>query len=674
MPEELKPRAPDVRYTQGPEEIKLGQWLWIKPAPKVLEEPDQDPDEDWRDDDDDEDDESEDADAPPLEVEEKLPWLACITHIGTNYVRVTAWTGGEERIHNEGFWDRVDRAESNPNGVIQEAIDEHKEAVKRLLGDIRDLTAKLGLDPKPGLTDGSSSTSLVLGHQDPRAYKTALVKAKEETLPDLFKKVEEENREMALWMKAQLIPLKIQTEGLRKRTEGIEDKIFTIELYAGLCEEAVRIRDGAPAALDEKIHLFQRRHYMDEECLLDYDAGGMSFHKIQEFDRWLLRKGNRDRILPMPKCVVAFQVRRNKKEREAENLGDFLRIAMEEQADKTTYLYMRNGESYYRLTTQIDFGEELFPDAKRSHLMGGQLYIRDWGTKIITESQYQELLAEEAKIEADYQQEIKEWKTMSAAQKKKRPWGPRRQYHGDRPNDYDPLTPNSVYYDDAIQQLARDIQHHNRVAVVLQGILDRSPVFHPHPPWRIYTPEGFGAAIMLVHDETRVITHGDAPDFLAYQQRLNASIRRGSLTVGQQVAWEEHEAKKENDRQHADWRIRSPLTYKRYSPYGNDGPGTVAAVKSIGRDNKACTFEWTKQRLRPKWVRDPENPGYLKPDDSKIGTRFTCSPSRLLHINAYTPGDYKVFYRDPRTRAGYLKWAPLLLAAEDYYADKKAKK
>jgi hypothetical protein len=42
----------------------------------------------------------------------------------------------------------------------------------------------------------------------------------------------------------------------------------------------------------------------------------------------------------------------------------------------------------------------------------------------------------------------------------------------------------------------------------------------------------------------------------------------------------------------------------------------------------------------------------------------------LLNISAYRQGDFKQFFADPRTRAEYLKWAPLLLTAEDYLAGK----
>jgi hypothetical protein len=42
--------------------------------------------------------------------------------------------------------------------------------------------------------------------------------------------------------------------------------------------------------------------------------------------------------------------------------------------------------------------------------------------------------------------------------------------------------------------------------------------------------------------------------------------------------------------------------------------------------------------------------------------------SKLFNVSGYKPGDYKQFYIDPRSREKYLKWAPLLLAAEEWHA------
>jgi hypothetical protein len=44
-----------------------------------------------------------------------------------------------------------------------------------------------------------------------------------------------------------------------------------------------------------------------------------------------------------------------------------------------------------------------------------------------------------------------------------------------------------------------------------------------------------------------------------------------------------------------------------------------------------------------------------------------------MNVSAYTPGDYRMFYDDPRTRTKYAEWAPFCLAAEDYAAGKVKK-
>jgi len=44
---------------------------------------------------------------------------------------------------------------------------------------------------------------------------------------------------------------------------------------------------------------------------------------------------------------------------------------------------------------------------------------------------------------------------------------------------------------------------------------------------------------------------------------------------------------------------------------------------------------------------------------------------KLFNVSAYKIGDYKQFFLDPRTRAEYLRWAPMLLAAEEYHAGTK---
>ncbi len=49
--------------------------------------------------------------------------------------------------------------------------------------------------------------------------------------------------------------------------------------------------------------------------------------------------------------------------------------------------------------------------------------------------------------------------------------------------------------------------------------------------------------------------------------------------------------------------------------------------------------------------------------------KFTAPVDELLNVSAYQKGDFKIFFADPRTRGEYLRWAPLLMAAEKWHQE-----
>lgn len=613
--EEMEPKRAEMLDNEA--ELEVGQWYWVQQS------------------------------------DDKKPWLGCIVHVGSNYVQLEG-VQYTTRVHFDAF-DKCCTPEPDPDTYIDSRIKHYQDKVNRLMGRVKELTARLGVAPSPELTAGSETKALALVNSNTNMdeYKTALVKAKEDQLPDLFDKIGRANKAMANWMTAKIIPLKAQAEGMRGTISTIEDRIFSVELYAGLTEQVAQIAEGEPAALGTKVHLLQRRCYMDEECLAEYQAGGMDFEGIGAFDCWLREKANRDRLLPFERCIVAFRVRRDAKERELVDLSDFIRFIEMAEADKRTFLYIRNGEQIFRMSTAIDFGPKLFPDPDRSKLASGQkLWAKSFAGSIredeglITDDEYQAIMGEYRKEVEDYEA----WKKTVP----KKDWWQR------RPSEpfykYVPFTPSSVYYDDIANMVEDQLKQHNRIALIIQGLLDRSPVLHPHPPWQIWTQEGFAAALELVFDDSRALVAGEKPDFEAYRARLNASLKTGSVTVGQEDAWERYEGAKECDRMDRDYRTRGSWRPSRHRPYGNPGPGTVAQVFKYTRSGKA-TFAWNRERQ--DWRSDK---------DKDIRTTFTCSSSVLLNVDAYTPGDFKLFFNDPRTRAEYLKWAPLLLEAEEYHA------
>ena len=227
-------------------------------------------------------------------------------------------------------------------------------------------------------------------------------------------------------------------------------------------------------------------------------------------------------------------------------------------------------------------------------------------------------------------------------------------------DEYELLTPENLYYDDAMRRIRAATLEHNRVAVVVQGLLDRSTCLHPHPPWRIWTPEGFAAGIELVYDVSRALTPGEAPDFEEYRRQLNRGLRTGCHTIGQHDAWNEHME-----------RIYGDKAWRHEGRHGR-GPGKVHRVHRLKRDG-SCEFRWTRSRAKPKWVDHPTKPGYLQATYLEIGVKWSCPAEHLTCVDAYTPGDFHLFYDDPRVRADYLRWAPILLSCEDWHRERREK-
>lgn len=80
----------------------------------------------------------------------------------------------------------------------------------------------------------------------------------------------------------------------------------------------------------------------------------------------------------------------------------------------------------------------------------------------------------------------------------------------------------------------------------------------------------------------------------------------------------------------------------------------------------------TRTKASFTWMREAKTydswSGRRNPD---IKCSITLSIDKLFNVSAYTPGDYLRFANNARTREQYLKWGPILLAAEEYYAQKK---
>lgn len=120
--------------------------------------------------------------------------------------------------------------------------------------------------------------------------------------------------------------------------------------YLGEDEEIVQIAFGE-SSKDQILHVYQQLLYMDEEIGI-YEDGGLDYTKIDLFDEWISK--NYYRYLYKDLSVCAFQVRRYRK--------DYKDVrSMLSNEDKRTYFLIRNGSNIYRIYSNMNICERMFP-------------------------------------------------------------------------------------------------------------------------------------------------------------------------------------------------------------------------------------------------------------------------------------------------------------------------
>jgi hypothetical protein len=321
------------------------------------------------------------------------------------------------------------------------------------------------------------------------------------------------------------------------------------------------------------------------------------------------------------------------------------------------------------VNTEIEFGEMLFPDdiAALSEPVMVRLFVNRV-EEIITVREYEDRILEKTRIKADYEQWKRdnpenEWRAKPENNDKQweyeNPFSHQLRFNHFHANEWYPSDDSTSKHDLIQNHIADEVKKYNRIVLILQGLLDRSELLHPHPPIQLSRQEDFDKYISLHYDANRVLTFGDAPDFEEYRNRCNLQITKDSVFVGQQAVWIQKEAERENARRDNS-RYRDHIGHcNYYLPEGNKGPGVLARADTIHPRSKKARFRWLREGL------SESNYGYLLP------ATITVPFDLLLNVSAYKKGDYKRFFEDPRSRKKYLKWAPYLLAAEDYACGKK---
>ena len=609
IPAELDPGTREDRHVP-----QIGEWYWVK-LPKGHEK--------WTD----------DETGRKMKTGDEV--LCVVGKVLSNHVRFdeTCVGGGYSslRIRHRDLLGSV-----RPAAEWREVIEKRME---RTRARIQDATRQLRYDgikaralPDP-TTPETGSMAPAIRITDPVRVKKDLEALKKQ-LPVVKKEIEELHKYYVAMAEFLVRGDLMQMKQVQREMEGLESQIFTCHIYAGLDEEIVQIASGQPAMLEEPIHIHQALRMMDEETLIDYDVGGMDYTRLQGFDKWAARPETLERILPEPRGVVAFRIRRKDKDYgPASSLMEAWANAKENEYNFQTYLLIRNGDNLYRIASQIKFEPRLVPLRKEF---------------------------DDAFTEVEHGWYNWEKKAQD-------------------PDTITKITPEDFEYDRHAKALKDRLEQFNRIIVVLQGLLDRSKCFHPHPEINLSKQEHAERWVKAIRDEEDVL---DTP-IISPQDYLLANgfkvqagdliytrypdIRRRPYNANQRPNWlrVDRVAKLAKGEQtileHALCNIQREVDRQRFGRYPKTDFGEYD-VPDIGAFGVHVSWPYGKEG-KYKWVHG-EAVHYEV--EVKKRLRLFIPLGHFINLCAYQCGDYKPFADHTKYKQHYANWAPMFLKAEDF--------
>lgn len=370
--------------------------------------------------------------------------------------------------------------------------------------------------------------------------------------------------------KKELLDLRLQD--VQKLADRMREGIWTMNLYLGVDEEIVQLKSGKPCPETEKIKIRQRILYMDEECTLAADRGGIDFRELESFDKWISsRKKHLEQVLPEKKGMVALQIRRTDK-----NYGDddFMNFCLN-KANKTTYLLIRNGSNLYRICPDIHLSGTLFPAQDEFD----DYFVSNW-------------------------------------------FGEHKQ-----------LRPGTKEFVDAMEQVDSRGRHYARILLILQGLLDRTEVFHPIEGGQINICDKRQSREILefVHDDEMTLSDGKER-FNDWVRRINSKLAVGHRIIGR----------------FGDYSVS--LDSERLYPYSARGPESEVLYTIEAREDDYFIIRYRRTEY---WLRS----------SARARCKLLPSDGFILNFDVATVEEMEYFLGCRMDRHNYISMVPLLQTA-----------
>lgn len=269
---------------------------------------------------------------------------------------------------------------------------------------------------------------------------------------------------------------------LQKQLAQLTEVAWSTDLYLGRGEELMEIRGGKPAPRDTPIAIRQKVLSMAEESLvlLDKQPRGMDAKDVGAFVDWLTAAPeNLDRVLPEQKGVIVLVP--TWVASDAENPWE---AASKDLANRESWWLLRNGERLHMLVVdpKLQVGKRLLPN-------------RTEFTDVFTQKVFGRSKPPEPGSD--------EWARLEEHANARR-------------------------------------RHYMRIMMVLQGIVDRTTVWHPLPEFGVNLMSvraQLDGKVTIIQDADTSIQLGDGHEsFKDWQQRLNRQLRPGLRVIGDWTA------------------------------------------------------------------------------------------------------------------------------------------
>jgi hypothetical protein len=470
------------------------------------------------------------------------------------------------------------------------------------------------------LRAAETGTDLVpVGGQSPEAAKREMAKTKAEAARRMKAVqvqgakvraiIERQAKEAERVMQAALAELEPMQEMVRRLEEGI----WTVNLYLGTSEKIVQLADGKPASKDTPITVRQLVLSMDEECAIEADSGGIDSMDIPKFDRWLQEDWRHvEQVLPELKGVVALVPRQGEGKDYGGYGGGILQSEVEKE-NKRTYILIRNGEKLWRVRPNMVVGERLVP----------------------TSDEFTDLFLD-------------------------RGFGGR--------SEPKVMKPGSKAWENAAKAMEARERHYMRVALVLQGLTDRTPVFHPMPEAGVSFLERQHYAeqrVRFILDAERSLGTG-REEFRDWQKRLMGELRVGMRVVGDFRRWKGAGFGSLHREPRDRWDLRG---HERLHPPEAIYPTTGELYAIEERRGDDLIFRYSRGTIYdPKlWVESETRPGWGHyGGEREAKQRASCVVQQkdewVMPFDLVTEAECEAYLRARTERHAYREMFPLLKA------------